>query len=102
MAKVYGNMIMILIILLITLTCLKHLLCARQWAGCFIYMHCLIDEAGTVVIIHPIRKVKFTELAQGHSQLVVKPGRLPCPGDVMPKPVKVLGGGGLSLGGAED
>lgn len=77
MAKVYGNMIMILIILLITLMCLKHLLCARQCARCFIYMHCLIDEAGTVVIIHPIRKVKFTELAQGHSQLVVKPGRLP-------------------------
>lgn len=45
----------------------------------FIYKPCLVYEAGTVVIlIYPTRKVKFTEPAQGHPQLVVKPG--PAPG----------------------
>lgn len=47
-------------------------------------------EAGTVVfLISPVRKVKFTEFAQGHAQLVVKPG--PARGSLTPKLVKLLG-----------
>lgn len=54
-------------------------LCTRRCAKGFIYKHCLIYEAGTAVnLTDPMRKVRFTELTQGHSQLVAKPG--PAPG----------------------
>ena len=73
-------MIMIMILLLLIIMANRsQTLCARRCAKSFIYKHCLIYEAGTAVnLTDPIRKVRFTEFIQGHSQLVAKPG--PAPG----------------------